>query len=505
MLGANGKRKAGDAEGNVAHRPENHPVKIKTESPNDVIIIDDDNTEYSKTRPKRKRPMLRTHREKAKLHESTVKNRSFDDSSSILKIQENLRDQVAQWSERTQQLESAHASLEKDVTNLKEGTSQLQPQDQDEKYESLIRRIEELENTCSDQVAPTAVETHAPEAGLLSIQSTTDERKGCISSVEARRSTPPTQVSGTLSLRKQDYVATPILTNEGLGKLLRNINFSDLSHLRMLRELDSRKVSRDAPLFCDHVSFPLFEIDYVIRGGPTAAYIADHPSCYVSPNSDVNLDKFKLHDLEGLRVLKLTYHVKMGDRTIKEEQEAKRSITTWKKTVHPPRYIYDLGQLFLHRKGGKEGNRFELVPTKYNIVVDIISPNKPVWLVMRPEFEPHINRNHGRSGRRDSECPFQDRHGYDLECCVTAQLAKKIEDLKISGGSFAHGSYPAFYQASEVVVDTSCDEAVRLQFSIPDLEEMLQIIGKWWSIGLGYGYSNDVGVGVGGDDDEDSI
>jgi hypothetical protein len=509
MFGADDKQTAGNREASMAHRPENPPVKIKKEYASQVVVIDDDDSDYGETRPKRKRQMPHVHRENHKLHEANVKNRSVADPNDSLRIHENLRDQIYQWSERTQQLESAQASLKRDVQDLEKGISQLQLQNHSGKYESLVRRIDGLEDTlkniqnAGDQQATTAAAAHAPEAGLLPTQGTTEERKPSIFSIKAPQSSPSVQVPGSLNLETQDYAMSPILTNEGLGRLLRNINFSDLSHLRTLCELDSRKVSRDAPLFCDRESFSLFQIDYVVRGGPTAAYIGDHPNCSVSSNHDQSLGKLKLHGLQGLRVLKLTYHAKVEDRTIKEQQEAKRSMTTWKNMFHPPRYIYDLGQLFLHRKGGKEGNRFHLVATKYNVVMDMTCRHKPVWLVMRPEFEPTIHRSIGRGVHRDSENPFQSRHGYDLERSVTAQLAKKIDDLNTSGESFAQDSYPAFIRASEVVVETSCDEALRLQFSIPDLDEMLQVIGKGWSIGFGHDHGNSAGFGR--DDDDDSI
>ncbi|KAJ8130209.1 hypothetical protein O1611_g3418 [Lasiodiplodia mahajangana] len=140
-----------------------------------------------------------------------------------------------------------------------------------------------------------------------------------------------------------------ILTNQGFMSILKTLDFRTRAGLRALRSIDSRAISRDISIFCDHKTFSNVDVDYVIRCGPTASYIEDHNGCEKqAPDVDMGCDD----DLRGLRLLKLSYHLTDEVRKPEDQERLTRNLEEWKAETRPPQYAYDLGELCLHCRIG---------------------------------------------------------------------------------------------------------------------------------------------------------
>ncbi|KAI1265223.1 hypothetical protein F5Y18DRAFT_427345 [Xylariaceae sp. FL1019] len=473
------KRKAGGGQ------VEDQPVK----RPRHEVIIIDDEEEDDVAIKREYHPTTRRSRKKDHTHQ-------FQDLELITEMHRNLSSDMAEYSLRTRKLEFRYKALDRGLCLEKEASAALPVQlqslectltQQDQIINTLQQRVQDLEERNST----------AAQHG-----STVDPAIKCSESHEGSEETmtmsvPETvkKAPATLRLSQQDFTPCPMLTNQGLGKLILNMNvFRHGSppnpvrslQLTMRMDQDIKAYSRDIPLFCDTLNFALFDVDYVIRGGRTAAYIGDHPD-YTANTGKSNDDGMNVEDLHGLRILEMSYEevAELGGRdeeSVKAEQLESRgsALKAWQETNSPPRFVYDLGQLFLHRRGSHvKDHRIDLWSTRYNVVIDLASSRKPVWLVLRPEFEPLPSHSKYRTAtHQKSELPFPSRPDWKLGGAAMAQLAKGFADLKYDRDSFVRSSGASFFIASELVHGTQSGETIRLKFKTPDLGQMTEAVAQ---------------------------
>ncbi|KAI0165901.1 hypothetical protein GGR57DRAFT_512864 [Xylariaceae sp. FL1272] len=464
----------------------------------EVIMIDDGEEEEDAVNGIHQQT-TRTDHKKGHTHQ-------FQDLELITQAQRNLTGDMADWSLRTRKLEFQYETLEQGLRLEKKTSTALSTQlrniertltQQDEITNMLRQRVQNLERNSTAAKFGNALsardsaikisESHGESDDTAIMRAITGVRSPSMGNGKKNMSVPETvkNTPAALRLSPQDFMPCPIMTNRGLGKLLLNMNVSDKTdrywklysyHLRALCDLDSKANSRDISLFCDTQNFSLFDVDYVVRGGKSAAYIGDHPDCAANTKKST-YDGMNAEGLHGLRILEILYE----EVFTKDEQLQSRdsALKAWQKTT-TPRFVYDLGQLFVHRRGSHiKDHRFELWDTRYNVVIDIMSPRKPVWLVLRPEFEPLPSDSKYRSGMHQrSESPFPSRAGWKLGGSAAAQLAKGLEELKFSSDSFMRGTGSSFFIASELVHETLSGETVRLKFKTPNLHRMAQEMAK---------------------------
>lgn len=274
-----------------------------------------------------------------------------------------------------------------------------------------------------------------------------------------------------LDLKAGKHIDQPSLTSRGLEQVLRNMDSTKLEHLKALGELDHRTCLRENILFCDSNTFPMFDVDYILRGGGTASYIMDHPLVSI-PNRRLALETIGLSEV---RVLELKIKHFPG------RESDISGIQAWQNRNNPPRYIYDLGQLFLRRKGK---NKYDLHGTLYNLVVDIGHRKKPVWLVMRPETTPVVFATR----EKDSTSPFQS-NTCSLNGVGIARMTDSIEELQLSNRPFdGLGTFLSWGKAQRVINRTLYQGRLDLQFRTPDPHLMQSDIAARW-IETGFRYS----------------
>ncbi|TGJ84968.1 hypothetical protein E0Z10_g3774 [Xylaria hypoxylon] len=379
--------------------------------------------------------------------------------ADIVEIQKNFRHQIGYWSERIQQVEQTVASVEMRCESVEPQNLPQQPQNNNQKgeppHEVLATRTEALEaaqknkknNDSYDSgiYKPTVIGSEGIAKGISDISSTT--------------------APDSLGLESQDY--TPSLTNDGLIKILKNMDFKNMAHFQLLCVLDSRTFSRKLPISCDIANCISFNVNCIIRSGPWAPSIVGHPACKRSPDGD--LRKYKEHDFEKPRVVKLSYHLKGG-------QGGKRTLAEWEKAVCPPRYVYDLGQLCLNHNGEDQGDQSKLIATWFNVVVDIVEPEKPVWLIKRAGFELEEAHHPGSDRtRKRTKQPFQPSGEPDSRSCIAALLAKNLTDLDFTPRPCGPMPYSEFRDALEQAMTMWWGTEVGMEFSIPGFEELMEI------------------------------
>ncbi|KAI0903553.1 hypothetical protein F4823DRAFT_568570 [Ustulina deusta] len=407
---------------------------------------------------------------------STFHIDGFENTSSYTSIV-NLRNQLNHWTDRVQKVETAQAYLEDRFESLRGRRLRSRSQSRNLNarilYELFVGRIEELEKNLKNMQSK---RNQHSEIGQITENEPDDIAKNTADIGMLN--------SATRGLEIQDHVAP--WTQDGFIKFLRSIDFRLDSHLQLLCRLDSRDVSRDLSISCNITIPNPPEIDYILRSGPNASYIADHPACRSSRVKD--MEELEEHDLKDLRVLRLSYYLKAADRTPNEEQEAERCLAEWKKTARPPRYVYDLGQLVLTGIGEDQENNNPFFPTKFNLVIDMISPQKPVWLFMRPEFEPvEPNKPDMDKTTKYITLPSQyhtgdhsrglgNRTRTDLSSCVAARIAKKMTDINLTQRRLDYNPLQR-YDGSEYGMKMLPNSDVRVRFVTPGYEEIMEAVG----------------------------
>ncbi|KAI2637405.1 hypothetical protein GGS21DRAFT_511423 [Xylaria nigripes] len=258
----------------------------------------------------------------------------------------------------------------------------------------------------------------------------------------------------------QNNTSPVALNRRDLQTLLRHIDFSDVSHLLALCRVDSRQLARDLHLFCDSMTFSPMDIDYVVVGGPSAKYIEDGVVKRTTvPDFPLRPGGPSLVDLKGLHVLDLAYKVRRGaDLSM---------IPQWLINCLP-HCVYDLGQLCLHRRYARRENTRQIIPTRFNVVVDALNPQKPVWIVLRPEFQRQLPSRQVLAMSDNSLEPFQVHGPRGLIFTSMALLAERIADLDLTGDAPDYGSDPNFRRAMDLVRLLTVRDVLRVEFSVPD-------------------------------------
>ncbi|KAH9900447.1 hypothetical protein F4778DRAFT_791726 [Xylariomycetidae sp. FL2044] len=458
---------------------------------NEVIVIDDDEDGRDNEVDHALRNMVQNHDE---------------DIQKLHNVRSNLTEQMKVISDRTQQTDFSLAEIQArvgtklddwkmDVISRLEALERARnthgnPNPSNFLYDVVSRDvlISRPEASVSDQLKPRhaycepCLEAYgtpmAPrfkvEDGSTSVSHTNLHN----SRASLPSATLPSAVPG-LILSHTAYAPANMLSNSGLQELLRQIDFTDPLHLKALIDMDSRKVARDCTIFSDIHSFPLFKIDYVLRSGTTVSYIEDHSSC----DRRENLQALKRQGLQGLRVLEMNVTYATND---------KAGFKEWRKHNQPPKYVYDLGQLFMRRKGA---GRYDLHGTQYNLVMDVTNKRKSVWLVDRPEFiDQGVAKRvvkHAARGN-DSTVPFQTQT-VSLNGAPVAKLFGSISDLILTRRAFDGETFAACVKAMKLALATSHKGNIGLCFRFPDPVEMGSMIGANWnkeaeSVDMGYGH-----------------
>ncbi|KAI1273661.1 hypothetical protein F5Y07DRAFT_402232 [Xylaria sp. FL0933] len=400
----------------------------------------------------------------------------------ILNSISNIRDQLDYWCDRVQQAEAAQAVLEERFKDIK-GRTLCQRQNQTARvlYELLSGRLEALEQSLTEVEGNGSA--HSESNRNVENESNRSAMK-IAAIIKTNSLHPKTTKPGSLNLLPEDYT---VLTEEGLFKLLRDIDFGELSHLQLLSKLDNRSIPRDIPISCDITIPNPPSIFYVLRCGPGASYIVNHPACRRSAAR--RAEELEAHGVRDLRVVRLSYYLKRAKRSEEEERRANKSFALWQKTARPPQYAYDLGQLVL--TGIEEcQDDLDFIPTRFNLMVDMISPRKPVWLVMRPDFKPSNPGDPDRDQTRKYLTLPSEQHTGDhrngpgnhtrteINCCVAARVAKSITELRIVPESFNCSFISKLYDGSEYGMKLLPDADVRVQYVMPSFDEIMQTVGE---------------------------
>lgn len=203
-------------------------------------------------------------------------------------------------------------------------------------------------------------------------------------------------------------------------------------------------------------------MDYILRAGVTATYIR----CADSETDNERRMKLRERGLAGLKILEL----KVPAPEIRDD---KRKFKEWKANTEPPKYIYDVGQLFLHRHGR---DRHELFQTQFNVVIDVSKARKPVWLLLRPEYEAIELKKREEKGSRS---PFPSR-ACGLNGVAIAKLAETIDDLNFCHDASDKKSTSKFLAADQLVASTYFKGRTTLEFFTPDIEHLGSSVSTGW-------------------------
>ncbi|RYO83054.1 hypothetical protein DL764_009512 [Monosporascus ibericus] len=288
-------------------------------------------------------------------------------------------------------------------------------------------------------------------------------RKGLASKVIVIEDDPPLdgiqESQGTTEENGESVREIGVIVENLRDQLLQEVDFHNMAHLRALSALDDPTTPRDCVMFCDTQSFALFQVDYILRTGTTATYI------WGGRASIMQRDKVRSDgELKGLRVLSLTYEP--------ENPNGRRKFEKWERKNAPPKSVYDVGQLFVQRRGQ---GRQELLGTQYNLTLDITKPRKPVWLVMRPEYAPVLFKKPTCSDK-----PFSKVDG-GLNGVAIAKLANSFAELDFCGSSFNGKSHAMFSKAENLIASTGFKGELALRFSSPNFGHMEEKVTAGWS------------------------
>jgi hypothetical protein len=261
--------------------------------------------------------------------------------------------------------------------------------------------------------------------------------------------------NSALGLSGDSFSKDACLNNRGYQQLMRNFSFRNISQLEALAKTDRRENLRDCNIFCD-ISYPTSWIDYVVRIGGCSSLIVDETPGVIYEHHPI----LERADLSQLRILKL----QLSAACVSTKTEFKE----WKNQFSPPKYVYELGQLFVRRRFHKGSKKTEVYSTVYNLVMDVAKPEKPVWLVVRPGCTPSqltIKRH------KDSTLPFN-----GMDNCGMARLVDKIGDLSFTRADFDRSSYSAFVDAEQLVRATGCKVELDIKCKAADITDMVDAI-----------------------------
>lgn len=485
-----GRKRKADAVLPKMESPPTHksPRLLKKETP-DIIVIDDD--DLPSTHPAEGTHLTgRRKRGREAQPEWTHDKERMQDLGNIVG---NLRDQVTEWTLRVQQSETLFETLRVKMGNLPSTAWQEDMRKiTSEEVRPLIERIERLENSrvghhhaggpppSTHGASKTAFKTPFTQSdadGVSPNRSIVDENLTYLNSttsedraygggdITTQIKDPSDEKAGVRLDVLSDlgisatgaFWKPPELSNKGLKKLLQKVDLRNMEHLRALNTLDNCTMLRDCILFCDtHITGGI-QADYILRTGTTVNYIRD-------PGAVVRDQQMELHrhGLGGLRIHQLDIIYSADDAKDKDRFRA------WMKDQAPPKYVYDVGQLFLRRR---IRDRYELNGSHYNIVVDITKPQKPVWLVMRPEYDSMF-----RTKSDKNHTPFS----RSLNGVGIAKIADALEELSFCRDPFDVASFEKHSKAEKLISNTSFRGVLTRRFLIPNIGEMQAKITAGW-------------------------
>lgn len=286
------------------------------------------------------------------------------------------------------------------------------------------------------------------------IQSVKSSESKLIGSIQTGASTIVSHVA--LGLSGASFLKEPCLTNQGYQELMRNFSFQNIHQLEALSKTDRRENLRDCVIFCN-IAFPTSWIDYVVRIGGCSSLIMDNTPDVIYKHHPALAHS----DLSQLRIFEL----QLSAAHFTNELEFKQ----WKDQFSPPKYVYELGQLFVRRQFNK-GKKTDIFSSVYNLVMDIAKPEKPVWLVVRPGCVPSLSKN-GSKRDKVSSLPFD-----GMDRCSMARLVDKIGDLSFTRTDFSRNSFGSFIEAEHLVKVTGCKVELTVKSQAADITEMVKTI-----------------------------
>lgn len=457
----------------------------KQESP-EIIVIEDDGAPSAQ--PQEGAHLTGRHKpgRDAQLERTHDKERMKD----IGNIVGNLRDQVADWTLRVQQSETFFETLRVKIEDPP-GTAWQEDMRKitSEAIRPLIERIKRLENSGvnyhqakvqhpsthdasktafkspftqsdDDSTDQSTVNKNLQERGSITFEDQACDKKGIAAQDKNSSNEKAVQLdilSGLGISSIEAFWKPATLSNKGLKELLQSVDFRNMEHLRALSTLDDCTTPRDCVLFCDTHFYRGIQQDYILRTGTTATYIRD-PS---GVRRDQEMELYH-HGWGGLRIHQL------DTRYLPNDPKGKDKFTAWMKEKAPPQYVYDIGQLFMRRR---IGDRYELNGTQFNIVIDIAKPQKPVWLVMRPEYDPTI-----RIKSDTSNTPFPRL----LNGVGIAKIADSFGELSFCRDPFDEASFVHYASAELLVSNTLFKGMLARRFSTPNIGEMEAKVTAGW-------------------------
>ncbi|KAK7753482.1 hypothetical protein SLS62_004557 [Diatrype stigma] len=487
-----GRKRKADAALPETGNPSSHKHRklYKEESP-DIIVIEDD--------PPSVHPQESAHLAgRRKRDQETQQEEWIRDNKQRMKdignIVGNLRDQVTDWTLRIQQSETFFETLRVKIGDPP-GTAWQEDMRRitSEEVRPLIERIERLENSRVDhrhQAKNQPPSTYDPsqtafkspftqsddgstdqstfDENLQSSNSTTSEdREDDKKDIATQHKNSGEKAEVQLDILSEFGISSAeafwrprALSNKGLKKLLQRADFRKMEHLRALSNLDDCTTPRDCILFCSTPAQGV-QHDYILRTGTTATYVRDPGA--VRRDQEIELCHL---GLGGLRIHQLEIKYATDD------PKNKSDFKVWKKEKALPKYVYDIGQLFLRRRNR---DRYELNGTQYNIVIDITKPRKPVWLVMRPEYNPIMKI---KADTKDT--PF---HRF-LNGVGIAKIANTFGDLNFCRDPFDKASYVDYANAEVLARNTLFQGMITRRFLAPDIGQMeAKVMAGWGGTG----------------------
>lgn len=262
-----------------------------------------------------------------------------------------------------------------------------------------------------------------------------------------------------LPLGPDSYTIEPHITAHGYQQMISNVDFTNVDMLEALSRVDHVRHQRDYTLFYD-ISHPTMTVHYIVRIGGSAWNIMDKaPAVRYKHHSEL-----QHMDLDPLRIFELI--ISDSELTRAEHEQFEQ----WKSQNDVPRYVYELGAVFLRREY-KSSLREDVVSTCFSLVMDITQLKRPIWIILRPGLDPRSRKV--PKNRRDSTLPFD---GMDnaVMACVRADGRK----FEVASGSYLPGSYRAYQAAEALVNETACKAPVEFYTQAADLGVMLKVIGK---------------------------
>ncbi|KAI1869669.1 uncharacterized protein JN550_005650 [Neoarthrinium moseri] len=261
-----------------------------------------------------------------------------------------------------------------------------------------------------------------------------------------------------LGISSNGYFTDTRLTKAGYQHLLHTFDFTDVAKLEHLSKIDNRSHSRDYFLFCDLTS-PNANTDYVIRIGESAASIMDHAPGVIYKNHPDLMN----HNLTSLRIFEL----EISDDKASRNELAQ--LDEWKRKYQPPRYVYDLGQLFLFRHWKKGSTRTTLISSCYNVVMDVTKAEKSLWLVARPGCPLDVRQN--SKNHKDHTIAFNQSSRSYIAC-----LSKNVRNICFTREKNSQDSFPEFTRADNLVLESACNVPVEIRAKAANIKKMQELM-----------------------------